>query len=401
MADLTLKDYENLILQSIDQVEQQDTDASTKAIMSKTKEDRKNFLTTFYESLVAKTSEATASNMPKERVQKIVPDPAVVDEFMLAGEGMSRAYQDALMSGLEDTYKMREDEGIIRSLGPDGLSVVGERPMTKEEQKRFAPIENTPIETEELVDTDTFITTSLRPKPRPAGLFTKPDEITESLRPKIRPEKEETFTSLRPKIRPEEIQQVETTKEVIKKVSNTLPTVQNPLTFIFKQGIVGLDENNKAHQDSIKGFLNTAVPGFVGNKSEVTSSKKAWCGAFVNHVLKNLGADVLNTKDPYDKLRAKKYEDYGEEVSGINNAKPGDLVIIKNKDTFHVSFFTSRSKDGQTINALGGNQNNKVQVSEYKPSQIVAIRRIGNIEDVDTETIKSLTVDIAEGDSTR
>ncbi len=197
------------------------------------------------------------------------------------------------------------------------------------------------------------------------------------------------------------IEKADTKQEVINTVSKAMPTVQNPLDYIFKQGIVGLDETNLKHQNTIKGFLNTSVPDFVGDKSEVTSGKKAWCGAFVNHVLENLGVGSLNTNDKYDKLRAKKYLDYGDKVSSIEEAKPGDLIITKGPEGFHVTFFTSKSMDGETINALGGNQSNKVQVSEYSTSDIQGIRRIGDIKDVDTETIKSLTVDIAEGNSTR
>lgn len=148
MAELGLKDYENLILQSMDQLEQQDVESRTNSIMQKSKEDNKSFLNTFYESLVSKTAEATKSKMPKERVQKIVPDPAVIDEFMAAGENMTAAYQDALMSGLEDTYKMREDQGIIRSLGAGaGLSPVGELPLPKSMEEAITP---PTVETKEL-----------------------------------------------------------------------------------------------------------------------------------------------------------------------------------------------------------------------------------------------------------
>ena len=41
-----------------------------------------------------------------------------------------------------------------------------------------------------------------------------------------------------------------------------------------------------------------------------------------------------------------------------------------------------------------------IKVSQYESSQIQGIRRIGDIKNVNTETIKSLTVDIAEGEST-
>ena len=241
----------------------------------------------------------------------------------------------------------------------------------------------------------------LRPKARPEGVEPIVEEIS-SLRPRARPEDSSILESLRPLARPENIQAIEETEtadQAIETVSNQLPMVDNPLDFIFKQGLVGLDETNTEHQESIKGFLNTAVPNFVKDKSEVTSGSKAWCAAFVDHVLTNLGQAPLQTKDRYDRIRAKQYLNYGDPVADAGKAKAGDLVILKTPDGFHVSFFTSVSEDGKTIEALGGNQDNKVQVSKYDISQVRGIRRIGNIRDADTETIKDLTVDIAEGAS--
>jgi uncharacterized protein (TIGR02594 family) len=232
----------------------------------------------------------------------------------------------------------------------------------------------------------------------------RPTELTqeEVLRPRARPLGAPLLESLRPLARPENIQAIEETEtgdQAIETVSNQLPLIDNPLDFIFKQGLVGLDEKKVEHQEAIKGFLNTAVPNFVKDKSEVTSGKKAWCAAFVDHVLTNLGQAPLQTKDRYDRIRAKQYLNYGDPVSDASKAKAGDLVVLKTREGFHVSFFTSISQDGKTIKALGGNQDNKVQVSEYDISQVRGIRRIGNLRDVDTETIKDLTVDIAEGAS--
>lgn len=70
---------------------------------------------------------------------------------------------DDYLSGIQDAYDYREREGITRTPSREGLTIIGERPMTDEE---LAPFTDTPIEVEEL--------------PSGSGLMTRPD-ATESV----------------------------------------------------------------------------------------------------------------------------------------------------------------------------------------------------------------------------
>ena len=68
--------------------------------------------------------------------------------------------------------------------------------------------------------------------------------------------------------------------------------------------IPGLDVLNEDHQKTIKGFFDSAV----GGESGYDPLKTAWCAAFVSHILEELGADPLKSKDRYDRLRADKFK---------------------------------------------------------------------------------------------
>ncbi len=83
-------------------------------------------------------------------------------------------------------------------------------------------------------------------------------------------------------------------------------------------------------------------------------------------------------------VRAKQYEKIGSEVDGLDNAKPGDLVIVQSKETkgYHVSFYSGK-KNGQHL-MLGGNQGNKVSVREINTDSlnITAVRRVKNVQSI-------------------
>ena len=176
----------------------------------------------------------------------------------------------------------------------------------------------------------------------------------------------------------------EKSKETIKTVVEEDETVaNNPLNLANKY--LGLDENNTEQQDTIKGFLNNAIPGYMKNKGEVTKDENAWCAAFVNSILKEGKFETLDYgKDKYNLIRAKQYENIGSKVQDINSAKPGDIVIVQSKKTkgYHVAFYSG--KEGNRNLILGGNQNNIVSVKEIDmdSTNVVSIRRIKNIEDM-------------------
>lgn len=160
----------------------------------------------------------------------------------------------------------------------------------------------------------------------------------------------------------------------------------NPLNIANKY--LGIDENNKEQQDIVKGFLNNAVPGLVDGKGEVTKDTNAWCAAFINDVLTQGGFETLDFgKDNYNLIRAKEYERIGTGVGGIDQAQPGDIVVVKSNTGrgYHVGFY-SGNKDG-TYNMLGGNQDNKVSVREFSKDSITAVRRIDGVEQMKEATL--------------
>lgn len=198
-------------------------------------------------------------------------------------------------------------------------------------------------------------------------------------------------------IKVQAVEEATTPQEVTEVVTESTPEIaaDNPLEYIFNKGFVGLDEKNPEHQGTIAGFLNNAVPNFVTDNSQVTKGSKAWCGAFADHVLENLGFDRLETGDRYDKLRAKQYLGYGDQVDGVASAKAGDLVVIKGPTGWHVSFFVGKDKNGKVL-ALGGNQGNSVKVSAYSENSVRGVRRISNVGDMDVNMLKNISSDIAE-----
>jgi len=209
----------------------------------------------------------------------------------------------------------------------------------------------------------------------------KPKEL--KLPQKVKQEVEEY---LRPKAKPEGLPTVYETTTPIDKVLSLgyLLKDEQPQAKGRQKIISGLDENNPIHQKIIKRFFDNAI----GFDSGYDPTKQAWCAAFVHHILTEMDADTLQTKDPYDRLRANKYKEYGQPVN-IENIQEGDIVVFdwdKDGTADHVTFYaggriTDQGKD-QYINVVGGNHGlgGKVSLREnnsmYVLDNVVAIRRI-------------------------
>lgn len=117
----------------------------------------------------------------------------------------------------------------------------------------------------------------------------------------------------------------------------------------------------------------------------------------------------MHTDDIYDQGRAKEYLNLGKKVSGLSDAKMGDLVVKmamvdetdddgnptgRKKPQYHVGFFSGYdSKTGQVL-ILGGNQNDQVNVTAYPKSQVQGVRRIevGALSAEDKERISQIEV---------
>jgi hypothetical protein len=143
-------------------------------------------------------------------------------------------------------------------------------------------------------------------------------------------------------------------------------------------------------------------------QKEYIKRENAWCAGFVNKVLLDSNLTGIDG-GRYQKARADMYmsakfgeniftnesikrsnlhgdlkgkpEKYGfPEVKGsVKDAKMGDVVIINRPktgaDTRHVGFFAGYDKDGN-MKVLGGNQGDEVNVTVYKSSDVIGIRRV-------------------------
>lgn len=100
-----------------------------------------------------------------------------------------------------------------------------------------------------------------------------------------------------------------------------------------------------------------------------TEDEISWCAAYVNWCLKQAHRKGTN------KANARSFLDWGDIVL---TPKKGDIVIFwrvsKTGWQGHVGFFVEETKD--YILVLGGNQNNEVNFSHCKKSQLLGYRRL-------------------------
>ena len=139
-----------------------------------------------------------------------------------------------------------------------------------------------------------------------------------------------------------------------------------------------IDYSEATHANELSEFLN------------VDALEIAWCAAFVNSVLEEADIPSLNTpgasnclycttSDPHPyPLAARSFLHWGMPVN--NGPQYGDLVIFpRGYNTFHghVGFYMdSVYEDGvHYYRILGGNQNKKVSIRNYRSSAALGIRR--------------------------
>ncbi len=200
--------------------------------------------------------------------------------------------------------------------------------------------------------------------------------------------------------------------------SGALPTPSvgdDPITWIV-ENVFGVREENPEFRRALKGIFQGLDP-----------DKQPWCAALVGHILRNIDVDLPLRAQQNPNL-AFNYQDLGEEVyshnpttgityaGSLGDVQVGDIVIFNKSDNRqsdgsfsygkgHISFVVGTRDDG-TILALGGNQSDRVQVSEYTPDVIrrfysggFRVRRITTeaLEQTSPEVIAAITSDIATG----
>jgi len=173
----------------------------------------------------------------------------------------------------------------------------------------------------------------------------------------------------------------------------------------FATSLIGLDEDDD--HDEVEKILTQwdAVKRWYDHHGiDVSEANGAWCAAFVSHVLTATGhedaledvATVGGTerRSSMQLIRARKFENIGNPVK-INEAKTGDIVVVKTRSGYHVGFYAGMGEDGK-ITILGGNQQgagqapgkekgNQVTVNEYALDSLYSLRRPFEGSPTDTE----------------
>lgn len=105
---------------------------------------------------------------------------------------------------------------------------------------------------------------------------------------------------------------------------------------------------------------------------KATSDEVAWCSSFANWVVKQSGEKGTGS------AAARSWLDWGKPVMV---PYPGCIVILERKTadnphSAHVAFYTCDDKDPAYIQAIGGNQGDKVRMSRFPKHQIIGYRDV-------------------------
>ena len=118
----------------------------------------------------------------------------------------------------------------------------------------------------------------------------------------------------------------------------------------------------------------------------------AWCAAFVGACLERAG--LRSTR----KLTARSYLDWGVPVD-LADAQEGDVVVFSRGDPSgwqgHVGFFV-RLVGPSTIEVLGGNQSDAVNVKRYSAGKLLGVRRAGNVAPAVTMRLRDVQIRLRE-----
>lgn len=139
----------------------------------------------------------------------------------------------------------------------------------------------------------------------------------------------------------------------------------NPLSIALTQYKVREFIGSGHNPQVLKYFDATRFEG----QSWITD-ETAWCSAFMNWCAEHSGLEKSG------ELNARSWLEIGEKVEV---PQPGDVVILwrESKTSWkgHVGIYVNEK--GSSINVLGGNQNNEVNISPYPKEQLLGYRRLG------------------------
>ena len=100
----------------------------------------------------------------------------------------------------------------------------------------------------------------------------------------------------------------------------------------------------------------------IGYTGSQYADETAWCAVFVGAILKRAGMSYIQTAS------SQAYKNYGIEVP-LDELQQGDIVVFyrdgPNSGLGHVGFATG-VKTATTIEVLGGNQSNNLNVKNFR-----------------------------------
>ena len=94
-----------------------------------------------------------------------------------------------------------------------------------------------------------------------------------------------------------------------------------------------------------------------------------WCSAFANFV-----CWILDLPRSHS-LAAKSWLNVGVTVPDLDHAQSGfDVVVLTRNGGGHVGFYVSH--DASTVQLLGGNQHDQVNITPFPVNMVIGIRRL-------------------------
>ncbi|ANL47316.1 MULTISPECIES: TIGR02594 family protein [Rhizobium] len=102
---------------------------------------------------------------------------------------------------------------------------------------------------------------------------------------------------------------------------------------------------------------------------DINPRRTSWCGAFLAFIAKR-----SSREPPANPNMAVSWRNFGKPVF-FRFARRGDVVVIRSGRRFHVSLFDHFDQRRQYVYLFGGNQSNRVQLSRYRASSVIAVRR--------------------------
>lgn len=122
-----------------------------------------------------------------------------------------------------------------------------------------------------------------------------------------------------------------------------------------------------ANNPVIMGWADRLGAQTLGIKYDADST--AWCGLYAAWCVHHAGL-----KPPSISIRAKAWSSWGEAVSLFHDRPPHGAVAVFGRDGGgHVGFVDSVNSDG-SLNILGGNQGDAVNVRRFKRDRLIALR---------------------------